>query len=204
MLLCGLVGYTILCVRTACVESAAVQSEYAQEYGRRGRNSLWPSVGSIAAGLGLLVCGSRWLVDGAIAAATALGVSELIIGLTIVAAGTSLPEVVTSLLATWRGERDIAVGNDVPVMTATAVACLPIFFTGHRIGRREGALLFAYYILYTAFLILAATNHDAGPAFGTITLAFVLPLTVMALGVSTARALAASRPSVPGSPRDLG
>jgi cation:H+ antiporter len=54
-----------------------------------------------------------WLVDGAVAIASALGVSELIIGLTIIAAGTSLPEVATSIVAGLRGERDIAVGNVV-------------------------------------------------------------------------------------------
>jgi cation:H+ antiporter len=64
-------------------------------------------------GLGLLVLGSRWLVGGAIAVAEALGVSELVIGLTVVAAGTSLPEVATSVVAGLRGERDIAVGNVV-------------------------------------------------------------------------------------------
>jgi cation:H+ antiporter len=65
------------------------------------------------AGLALLVLGSRWLVDGATAIARALSVSELVIGLTIVAAGTSLPELATSVLATMRGQRDIAVGNVV-------------------------------------------------------------------------------------------
>ncbi len=59
-------------------------------------------------GLGLQVAGDRSCPDSA-----ALGVSELVIGLTIVAAGTSLPEVATSVLAAWRGERDIAVGNVV-------------------------------------------------------------------------------------------
>lgn len=67
----------------------------------------------VAGGLAMLVLGSDWLVDGAVALATRLGVSELIIGLTIVAAGTSLPEVVTSIIAAIRGERDIAVGNVV-------------------------------------------------------------------------------------------
>jgi cation:H+ antiporter len=65
----------------------------------------------IAAGLALLVLGSRWLVDAASAFAAALGVSQLVIGLTIVAAGTSLPEVATSVVAALRGEREIAVGN---------------------------------------------------------------------------------------------
>jgi cation:H+ antiporter len=61
----------------------------------------------------MLVAGSRWLVSAAVATAEALGVSQLVIGLTIVAAGTSLPEVATSVLAAVRGERDIAVGNVV-------------------------------------------------------------------------------------------
>lgn len=65
----------------------------------------------IGVGLGMLVLGSRWLVNGAIQIATALNVSELVISLTIVAAGTSLPEVATSVLASLRGQRDIAVGN---------------------------------------------------------------------------------------------
>jgi len=65
----------------------------------------------IVAGLVLLVAGARWLLDGATGIARAAGVSELVIGLTIVAAGTSLPELATSVLAALRGERDIAVGN---------------------------------------------------------------------------------------------
>lgn len=64
-------------------------------------------------GLVLLVYGSRWFVDGAVTLARYFGVSELVIGLTIVAMGTSLPEVFTSAVAAFRGERDIAVGNVV-------------------------------------------------------------------------------------------
>jgi len=67
----------------------------------------------VLAGLVLLLVGARWLVEGSVAVATALGVSEVIIGLTVVALGTSLPEVATSVLASMRGERDIAVGNVV-------------------------------------------------------------------------------------------
>jgi len=65
----------------------------------------------IVAGLGLLVLGATWLVNSAVRFAQHLGVSELVIGLTIVAAGTSLPEVATSIIAALRGQRDIAVGN---------------------------------------------------------------------------------------------
>ena len=67
----------------------------------------------MAVGVALLVLGAGWLVDGATAVAHAWGVSDLIIGLTVVAVGTSLPELATSLVATMRGERDIAVGNIV-------------------------------------------------------------------------------------------
>ena len=70
-------------------------------------------VGFIIAGLGTLVLGAGWLIESATAIAQAFGVSDLIIGLTIVAAGTSLPEVATSIIATMRNERDIAIGNVV-------------------------------------------------------------------------------------------
>lgn len=67
----------------------------------------------VAAGLVGLVLGARWLVDAATALARTLGMSDLVIGLTIVAAGTSLPEMATSVVASFRGERDLAVGNVV-------------------------------------------------------------------------------------------
>lgn len=74
---------------------------------------LWQNLAFLVGGLALLVLGARWLVESAVTLATAWGVSEAVIGLTIIAAGTSLPEVVTSVVATLRGERDIAVGNVV-------------------------------------------------------------------------------------------
>lgn len=71
----------------------------------------WLQVALGLAGLALLVLGSRAFVYGASELARAMGVSELIIGLTIVACGTSLPELVTSIVAAWRGNSDVAVGN---------------------------------------------------------------------------------------------
>lgn len=112
ILFAGLVAYTVFQIRQSRKESAAVQQEYAQEFGKT-RSATAVNIAFVVAGLALLVLGSRWLVNGAIAFAQALGVSELVIGLTIVAAGTSLPEVATSILAAVRGERDIAVGNVV-------------------------------------------------------------------------------------------
>lgn len=70
-------------------------------------------IGFIFAGLAIIVLGAAWLVDGAVVLAKNLGVSDAVIGLTIVAAGTSLPEVATSIVATLRGQRDLAIGNVV-------------------------------------------------------------------------------------------
>ena len=80
----------------------------------------------VVAGLVLLVVGADWLVDAATEFARALGVSDLVIGLTIVAAGTSLPEVATSVVATIRGQRDIAVGNVVGSNTFNILGCLGV------------------------------------------------------------------------------
>ena len=70
-------------------------------------------IGLVTIGLILCISGAAWLVDSAVTLARILGVSELVIGLTIVSIGTSLPEVATSIVATIRGQRDIAIGNVV-------------------------------------------------------------------------------------------
>ncbi len=69
------------------------------------------SIGLILAGLTGLVIGGKWIVDGAVTFASSLGVSEALIGLTVVAVGTSLPELATSAVAAYRHNVDIAVGN---------------------------------------------------------------------------------------------
>lgn len=215
-LVAALLAYTSFVVYQSRRESRAVAAEYAQEFGGgSAARTGWIVNGLlVAAGLVLLVIGSRLLVDSATAFAIRLGVSEVVVGLTIVAAGTSLPEVVTSVMAAVRGERDIAVGNvvgsnifnlmgvlgvaglvapagidipsslvafDLPVMTAVAFACLPIFFTDGVISRAEGALLLGYYVAYTAYLVMASTQHDAIEAFGAVMLYFVIPLTLATL-----------------------
>ncbi len=116
VLFAGVVTYTaFLIIQSRRESNKAVQQEYEQEYraGPGGPAQTLLNLALIVAGLGMLVVGSRWLVDGAIAVARALGVDEVVIGLTIVAGGTSLPEVATSVMASIRGERDIAVGNAV-------------------------------------------------------------------------------------------
>ncbi|HHP7244377.1 MAG TPA: calcium/sodium antiporter [Elainellaceae cyanobacterium] len=117
LLVIGGVVYTaFLIIQSRREHDAKVQDEYAEQYGRQSPPSSrqWvTNVGFILGGLALLIWGSRWLVAGAIAIAQDLGVSELVIGLTIIAAGTSLPEAATSFIASIRGQRDIAVGNVV-------------------------------------------------------------------------------------------
>jgi len=222
-LFAGLLAYTVFLIRQSRRESQATREEEggAPTGGGRTPRRMAVDVASILGGLALLVLGSRWLVAGAIEIAGHLGVDELIVGLTVVAAGTSLPEVATSVIASLRGERDIAVGNvvgsnvfnllgvlglsasvtaggvavpasawrfDLPVMVAVAVACLPIFFTGHLIARWEGALFLGYYLAYTLYLVLATTHHQALPAFSTAMLWFVLPITAITLLVGAVRA----------------
>jgi cation:H+ antiporter len=80
----------------------------------------------MAVGLTLLVLGSDWLVGAAVVFAKALGVSDVVIALTIVAAGTSMPEVATSIAAALKGERDIAVGNVVGSNIFNILGCLGI------------------------------------------------------------------------------
>ncbi len=80
----------------------------------------------MALGLALLVLGSDWLVGAAVVFAKALGVSDVVIALTIVAAGTSMPEVATSIAAALKGERDIAVGNVVGSNIFNILGCLGI------------------------------------------------------------------------------
>lgn len=116
LLLIGLVAYIVFAMRQSKQESRAVQEEYAGEFAEKephNTRSTTMNIVFITAGLGLLVLGSNWLVGSAVKLARTFGVSELIIGLTIVAAGTSLPEVATSVIAAIKKENDIAVGNVV-------------------------------------------------------------------------------------------
>ncbi|MCA3227475.1 MAG: calcium/sodium antiporter, partial [Burkholderiales bacterium] len=211
-----LVVYTVFLIVQSRRQTQEAVAELTAEL---PRSAAWDrhwavQVALVVAGLVLLVLGSDWLVTAAVTFAKALGVSDLVIGLTIVAAGTSMPEVATSITAAIKGERDIAVGNvvgsntfnilgclglaglvapaglplapsvltfDLWVMLAVAVACLPVFFTGREIARWEGAVFLGYYAAYVAYLILAAQQHDALPAFSNVMLVFVIPLTLATL-----------------------
>lgn len=144
----------------------------------------------LVVGLAVIVLGAELLVDGAVSAAHALGVSESVIGLTVVAIGTSAPELVTTVLSTVRGERDIAVGNlfgssiynigavlavtivvapgglpvprdvlvaDLLLLGVVAVAAVPVFLSGARISRLEGAAFVAAYAAYLIWLLWSRT-----------------------------------------------
>jgi cation:H+ antiporter len=217
--LAAYVGWSIWKSRS---ETPEIQEEFAKEFGqqRRGKSQLAWELFLVVAGLVTLSIGSRILVDSAVTIASAWGVSELLIGLTIVSVGTSLPEIATSVVAAFRGERDIAVGNvvgsnifnilavlglasltapsaihvslealrfDLPVMLAVSVACLPIFFTGFRIARWEGAMFFGYYVAYITYLILAAIRHDHLEHFQWVMALFVIPLTCITLAICVFR-----------------
>jgi cation:H+ antiporter len=186
----GVILYTVWAISRSRTEQKQVADEYQAEFGVSEAEvkgaSVSVNIAWVVGGLALLLVGSQVAVTGAAQIARLLGVSELMIGLTIVALGTSLPEVATSVVATLRNERDIAVGNiigsnlfnllavfgvtalvapggvaiaqtvlrfDLPIMIGVSLATLPILFTGHRISRLEGALLFSGYWVYLAFLI---------------------------------------------------
>jgi len=221
----GLVVYTLWAIVKSRGEQAAIRAEYEAEFGvttaAANPSGYLVNAALLVGGLLLLVLGGRWFVDGATTIARGLGVSELVIGLTIVAIGTSLPEVATSLVAAIRGERDIAVGNvvgsnlfnimgvlgiaslvspagiavsqsalwlDIPVMIAVAIACLPIFFTGHRIDRWEGCLLLACYVAYTISIIITATlPADTARSFQQLLLGVIAPLTLVTIVIGIIR-----------------
>lgn len=127
-LLTLLVAYTAFLVVQSRKERAQQAAEFNEEIQPASRGA-WDAhwavqLGLIVAGLALLVLGSDWLVGSSVAFAKALGVSDVVIGLTIVAAGTSMPEVATSLAAAIKGERDIAVGNVVGSNTFNLLGCV--------------------------------------------------------------------------------
>ena len=222
LLLLLLAAYTVFLIVQSRRQTQATRDEYAEALPPdRDWDRHWAAQGGLVlVGLVLLVLGSDWLVDAAVAFARAFGVSELVIALTIVAAGTSMPEVATSVTAALKGERDIAVGNvvgsntfnilgclgasglvaggglpvpaaalafDLWVMLAVSFACLPVFLSGREIARWEGAVFIGYYLAYTVFLVLAARQHEALPAFSAAMMWFVAPLTVITLLVSLLR-----------------
>lgn len=137
---------------------------------------------AVGLGLGALVWGARLLVEGATTVAEAAGVPNAVIGLTVVAVGTSLPELATSVVAAVRGDSEIAAGNvvgsnlfnllgilgvgalvrplaapglrteDLAMLVGATALMAFVLWTGRRVGRVEGAVLIAVYAAYVGRL----------------------------------------------------
>jgi cation:H+ antiporter len=220
VLLAAIVLHTGWLVRAARRESRAVEDEFAAALPAAGAGTAGAVV-AVVVGLALVVVGARWLVDAAVAIATAMGVGERVVGLTLVAAGTSLPELATSVVAAVRGQRDIAVGNvvgsnlfnltavlgaaavgssggiavagealrvDLPVMVLTAAVCVPVFFTGFEISRREGVAFVVAFVAYLTWLVADAVDREV-PAAVTVTVLAVGGVALAASVVESVRQL---------------
>jgi len=226
ILFSGLITYIFFAIYKGRKETKAVTNEYKTAFTPKKpeQNPLFigKQLALIITGLVFCVIGANWLLDSAVILARVLGISELVIGMTIVAASTSFPEVATSVVATIRGQRDIAIGNvvgscifnilgivgvaglvapdgiaiapsvtrfDLPIAIAASVACLPIFFTGHKISRWEGVLFLGYYAAYTSYLVMASSDHESLPMFSLMMMWFVVPLTLITTVIVVYRAL---------------
>jgi len=177
LLLAGIVGYVMFSLKLARETTPAAEETVGNVV--PSRHSAWVDAGLLGLGLLGLGIGAHLLVDGAVTIAEGLGVGPIVIGLTVVAVGTSLPELATSVVAARRGKGDLAVGNavgssifnllgilgttvlvqplsaqslrglDLGVMGGTAVLILPFLRSGWTLSRREGAVLL---VLYAAYL----------------------------------------------------
>lgn len=180
-------AYTIVLILLARREKRDADNSVSEEaHILSWRDSFWFSAVLVIVGLGLLIAGAKILVTGAVEIGRICGLSEAVIGLTIVAIGTSLPELATSVVAAVRGERDIAVGNvvgsnifnvfaimgivplispvkvtgigtvDWVVLLLFSIALLPLMRSGFEISRKEGAVLVTGFIGYLIYLICMA------------------------------------------------
>jgi len=175
-----LVGLT-----TQTVRQARADTDQSFDHREKKSSSILKVILLTVGGLALLLYGSHLFVEGAVTIARNFGWSETLIGLTIVAVGTSLPELATSVVAVLRGENDVAIGNvvgsslfnilgilgvtgllggayipelsylDLGILLAVTVAVLPLVRTGGQISRPEGAGLVLTYVGYTLWLILS-------------------------------------------------
>lgn len=179
VLAASVIVYTVFIIRLARRESTTELPDQEPS----PRNSHWAKDALfIVVGIGILILGSRLLVDNAILLARAWNISEAVIGLTIIAAGTSLPELATSVVAALRGQSDMAIGNvvgsnifnvlcisgvagvvapyqvgnisslDYGFMIGLSIILLPIIWTGLTITRKEGTLFLLCYAAYLALI----------------------------------------------------
>jgi len=197
VLVVALAAYVVFLVRQSRAETSTVRNAYADTV---GRPASWDSrlpvqVLLILGGFGLLVLGSNWLVGASSAFARALGVSDLVVGLTIVAVGTSMPEIAASMVATFRGERDIAVGNVIGSNTFNILGCLGLAGLVSRDGLTvaPAVLNFDLWVMVAvagASLPMFLTGRQIGRGEGAMFLAcYAAYLTYVILGASQHDAL---------------
>jgi len=156
VLLAGLVAYTGMHVNSAFRESSKEDRAWVEFGAEAARSSTLKEVGLIVGGCAALALGSHWFVEGAVALARFWGVSEAVVGLSVVAAGTGLPELAASLVAACRKQPDIAIGNVVGsniynilgVVGFTGVLTGPL--VGEGMGQSEVQLMTA-----TSLILLA-------------------------------------------------
>jgi cation:H+ antiporter len=163
-LVLGIVAYVLLALRQV--------GSHAEAHDAPPLPSLGLAVGHIALGLVVLMVGAQFLVDSAIKIATWAGISEAVIGLTIVAVGTSLPELATSMVAAFRGHRDIAIGNVIgsniynifAILGLTALV-MPIEVKPQFLTLDVPVMLAASLLLIGLIVLLGRLNRLVGVAF---------------------------------------
>jgi cation:H+ antiporter len=158
LLLVLTVVYTVFLIvqsrRATAAESAEYNDEIAPAAPGTWDAKLPAQIGLIVVGLVFLVVGSDWLVSSAVVFAKSMGVSDLVIGLTIVAAGTSMPEVATSVMAAIKGERDIAVGNVVGSNIFNILGCIGLSGV---VAGSTGLILAPSILTFDIWVLLAVT-----------------------------------------------
>jgi cation:H+ antiporter len=207
LLLVGLAAFVVYVVRKSASERQDIKRTYEHEYGQATRGGQEVrGVLFLLLGVGMLWLGSTWLVDATINIGRGIGVTDLVMGLTILGIGTSTPETATAISAILRGERELGIEHiisssifnilgglslaalwttggleiptsafrlDLPVLTAAAAGCLPVFVLGRLLPRWGGALSITLYIVYVTYLVMNATRHGEEGVPGT-TIGFVL------------------------------
>lgn len=181
LLVAGIVGYVVYNLQAATGTDG--EADGSPDDGLPEARSVWWELFLVGGGVVGMVLGAHFLVDGAITVAETFGVSPIVIGLTIVAVGTSLPELATSVVAARRGQGDIAVGNAVgssifnllgilgvtvlvhplpthtlgwleaSIMVGLAVLILPLLRTAYTLTRWEGGGLLLCYLGYLGLLL---------------------------------------------------
>lgn len=157
ILFLGIIFYNLFLISMAKKERKSKKDEFSKEYAFYEKRTTLQWLSNfllVIAGLFMLIYGSNLFVEGSVKFAHLLGVSELVIGLTIVAGGTSLPEVATSVMASIKGEREIAVGNLVGsnIFNILSVLGLTALITPDGIAVAPAALTFDIPVMLTVAL----------------------------------------------------